>query len=750
MSGLVLSVLAAALVGNRIVDSDIDATPLSGEFRLVEGVKRGTLEQVTEDLTWNKALKMTLTEIETNAAGRCSANVCLLAGGQGPKGFSVTPGAKYAFSFEAKGRAPRLIVGWRERDAVGKVRKVRTDMHVIKLTDDWVSYQGTVVASDDAAEGGLVLQLWGNDGHPANWGNKPGDWVMIDKVSVSEMPKVRDIWTDPSAPLAVSRVPTHVDTSVPFRPDELADPQPLVLRAAVNERAVLPIALGNLTDRPENYRVTLTDGFWHPAAQYEHPMVKPFLPGHLTVRHGVAMRDSDACQHGAFLDILEKVSEAGVVQIPAKEAGLIWLQVDCRGLESGVYRGLLQVTRLMGGTGLSKVKHRRAPGAGSRAPFESVEVEDGSTTTYPVEIEILPVVLDEPPAIAMTGFQSVWSEYEASFCNDYDVVMHQICPWFFDAQFATDGSLTNACPRSMLVPHIRFVAEKARRIGTFPRVMVAHSAYEVFKRAHWPKELFACGTPAYWKAFGDWIVYVDRLMRANGFDNDDYVTQLFDEPDPKQVSPEELMRAYVETKRRVPKMKLLQTNGERLYFEQLAPYADYWFFSQHVFGEAWSRRCAERLIASGKTTSIYACGTQMRQSLYRYYRLLPWKVASFGGSIVPLYEIYDRVPAADFRGATQGGVSYNTGAAIVPSIRLENLREGMTDLRCLRQLENLLAAYPSHPRAAEARMLVKKTLEEVPELYPHDFTRAPAFREKAYELIRELSKVVDFTRHHDL
>jgi len=724
---------------NLVLDGDIDQSPLSPEFRLVEGVKRGTLEQVTEDLTWNKALKMTLTGIETNGTGRLSANVCLMAGGKGSNGFPVKAGAKYAFSFEAKGAAPRLLVVWRERDAAGKVRKIRTDMHVIKLTADWVAYRGTVEASADAVEGGLVLQFWGNDGHHANWGNKPGDWVLIDKIAIRELPKVRDIWSKPEKPYALAQVPQHIETTIPFRPDELAGTDAVLrVRAAVNEHAVIPVALGNLTDSPENYRLSLNDGFYQPAAQYEHAMMKPFLPGHVTLRRGVAMRDSDAEKHGAFLDVLEKLGEAGVLPVPAKEAGLVWIQIDCRGLKPGLYRGNLQVTRLTGGRGIVKARQRRAPGASNRTPFVGVEIDDGSTAFHPIEVEILPIELD-PADMVMVGFMSVFSDYESAFCNDYDLVMQQICPYFFDAKFDAHGALIEEMPRSFLLPHLRHINATVRRIGNFPRVMVAHSAYEVFKRVHWPRKLIAFDSPEYWRAFGEWISYVDRTMRANGFENDDYVTQLFDEPNPKLVSPDELMKAYAETKRCVPKMKLLQTNGEGLYFDKLFPYADYWFFSQHVFGQGWSRQCAERFVAAGKVTAMYACGTEMRQSLYRYYRLLSWKSASFGGRITPLYEIYDRIPAIDFRGATKGGVSYNTGSAVVPTIRLENLRNGMTDIRYLRVLERLIAQKGTDPLAAEALRYLKAEMKDVVEIKPHETGRADIVRAQIVDYILRLA-----------
>ena len=70
----------------------------------------------------------------------------------------------------------------------------------------------------------------------------------------------------------------------------------------------------------------------------------------------------------------------------------------------------------------------------------------------------------------------------------------------------------------------------------------------------------------------------------------------------------------------VPDARLIQTNGERIYFDALSPYVDEWSFSQHVFGDAKIMTYPKRLAEQGKIASMYACGTSMRQDPYRYYR----------------------------------------------------------------------------------------------------------------------------------
>ena len=745
---LAAAMLLAASAG-LVVDSDIDSTPISAEFCLVEGARQGKVEQVTEDLTWNKCLRMELTNIQEDAAGKHSVNMGLQAGGNGKTGFPVKGGAKYAFSFEAKGSAPRLIVVWKEWDASGKVRKVRTDMHVIALVSDWVAYKGVVKASADAVRGALLLQFWGTDkGNPANWGNAVGDWVMLDKISVDEMSAEADIWSRSKSPVAIAQVPTYADPAIPYRPNELAGTnREIRLCAAVNEHAAVAVAVANLTDEWEEYRVSLDCGYENPAPQYEHPMFRRGLSAadgsridmtHLTVRRGVKFRDSNANRHGSRYDILAKIGEVGALPVPPKEAGLVWIQVDCHGVKPGVYRGDFTVVPLSRGGIAGKVRGVRRQDD-KDGPFVRLDMND-SAERRPIIVEVMPFSLDEPTAMAMVGFRSIWAKYQADFANDYDVVMHQITPWFFDCAFRPDGTVAERRPRSFLVPHIRFVRDNAKKIGSCPRVMVAHSAYEVFKRRHWPKDFIAFDSPEYWRAFRSWFAYVNDTMRSEGFGYDDYVVQLFDEPNPTAISPDEALHMYREAKAAVPGARLLQTNGERVYFNRISPYVDEWFFSQHVFGDRKIMEYPALLRLQGKVSSMYACGTEMRQDNYRYYRLLAWKAAACGGPYVPLYQLFEQWPATSFFGATVGGVAYDTGDEMVPSIRLENLRQGMTDIRYLRLLQRLASEKAPLPLALEAMAFAEKSLREIPRIYPHDSTRADDFRSKCAEFILNLSR----------
>ena len=129
----------------------------------------------------------------------------------------------------------------------------------------------------------------------------------------------------------------------------------------------------------------------------------------------------------------------------------------------------------------------------------------------------------------------------------------------------------------------------------------------------------------------------------------------------------------------------------------------------------------------------------MRQDLYRYYRLLAWKAAAFGGDAVSIYQFFDQMPAACFRQTPDGAIAYDTAEEVVPSIRLENLYQGMTDIRYLRLLKRTAEGRKGSPVAAEALRFAETSLREIPLRYSHDDTKADDFRSKCIEHLGKLT-----------
>ena len=542
----------------------------------------------------------------------------------------------------------------------------------------------------------------------------------------------------------VAQVPPHTNPDIPYLPPELFDPQPVFrLRGAINERVVLPVAVANMTDELEEYRVTLTYGFDQPSPAYEQPM--PALGfrredgtrigmDHVTMRRGVRFRDSNAPQHGKRYDVLAKMNEVSSVPVAPKEAGLVWIQVDCHGLEPGLYKSEILVTALSGG---QQSKYPKASTV--KDGRKSYEFFDDSKR-IPVEFEVLPFALAEPTDMALQGFHLAQSPYQVAFMSQYDYCCYLVTPWFFDVKVNADGSLAEKTLRSFQEPRLKVLNENVKRVGDLPRAMIAYGVYENFKQFHIGKRNshIKADTPEFWRAYREWLQFIDETMRANGFGNDDYIVEVFDEPSPKTNTREEIRKAFAEARAAVPKMRLLNTNGERHFFDEIYELTDVWFFSQHVFGLKQCKPMPGKMHAKGGKTSLYACGTEMRQDPYRYYRLLPWKAAAFGGEYVSIYQFFDQVPAASFRQATYGAIAYDTAESVVPSIRLENLYQGMTDIRYLRLLKRTAEAKKGDPVAETALKFARTALWEIPQRYGADATRADIFRDTCVKYLKTL------------
>jgi hypothetical protein len=103
------------LAQNLIKDPDINAKPLSPEFRICEDRQLGTLTQFIEQSTWNRCLKLELKKYNQAKNGRRTYALGVLMGGdKKTPGFAVKPDCTYHFSVEVKGKGTRAMFGVRE------------------------------------------------------------------------------------------------------------------------------------------------------------------------------------------------------------------------------------------------------------------------------------------------------------------------------------------------------------------------------------------------------------------------------------------------------------------------------------------------------------------------------------------------------------------------------------------------------------------------------------------------------------
>ena len=539
-------------------------------------------------------------------------------------------------------------------------------------------------------------------------------------------------------PFIAARISPSADPAVPFMPEALNQPQERYrIRAAVNEHAPLVLALANMTADFEEYRVTLSCGweraepqveYWYPQAELKSPAGVPFPKNRITIRRGVQGRDSDAEIHGKRFDILTRIDGAAPVPVPSRQSGLIWIDFDCHGVEPGIYHGTLDITPLSSGRFLG---YKHVPGG--------LQVRDTLTKRIPLELEVLPIELFDDD-LPLNGFRTGIYQYHFDFMKQYNTCMYMVTPWYFCVEFGRDGSLVREKFRSFLEPHIRLIAKNA---GTMPanakKVMVAYGTYDNFKNVHWPKKEIAFDTPEYWNAWRNWCRAMDDVLVRNGIGRKDYTVEIADEPQLKKFSVEELTRACRELKDAVPGVHITVTNASDVYGREMGPLVDSWIFSQYeIYDRKRNRNIAWFRSLPGKDWSVYCCETRLSMDLYRYYRIHPWKAFDLRAGFVSIYQFLEQQPGTDFYRVPAGGLAYDTSAELVPSIRLENLRIGMTDVKYLKLLERLAAG--DSEAAREARKFLEKAPKEVVVTYPHVDSKADEMRSRAIDLILKLQR----------
>lgn len=538
-----------------------------------------------------------------------------------------------------------------------------------------------------------------------------------------------------SQPLILAQVKPSVNPEIPFMPDELSDPQPVFrVKAAVNEYAVLPVALANMTDGHEDYRVTLTCG-WdrREVPRHEHTFPSYGLKssdggrigtGGYMIRRAVRFRDSDAKDHGRRYDTLTSLGSGGVLTVASKDAALLWLSFDCRGLKPGVYRGVITATPLSGGC-RRKLRNRGGKG---------YEIEDDSKIV-PVELTVLPFALPETE-FGFNGYARVTERhtfdwlYSVGACPTHLL----LTPWHFECDFNADGTVAKRRLREYAEPEVRFYAENVKKIPGLPRVMVCYSVYEHYRNRITKGAPFARGSEEFWRGYREWIKYIDEVVVSNGISRDDYTVEVFDEPNKARLpDAAEVVRAVRETKKAVPGISVMITSGVRAYFGDLKNDVDDWV---HYSGYPDLYAQAKKWSKTGRRVSIYQCGTGIREDNHRTYRVLPWRSYSIGGRYVSLYQLLSQAPGADLRQATSGEIVLVGESETLSTVRAENFILGLNDIRYVKLIEHLAAG--DSPAAKEARAFLAKSAKNIITVYPHDAGKAEEFREEASRLIMKL------------
>jgi hypothetical protein len=366
-----------------------------------------------------------------------------------------------------------------------------------------------------------------------------------------------------------------------------------------------------------------------------------------------------------------------------------------------------------------------------------LEVKDTASKHIPFELEVLPFELDDN-AMPLNGFRGGVYQYHFDFMKNYNVCMQMVTPWYFFVKFNKDGSIAKETLRTFLEPHIKLIAKNMKNMpSSQKKVLVAYGTYANFKKVHWKKNEITFDSPAYWNAWRNWCKVMDDVIVRNGIPRNEYSIELADEPQLKELPLVELSRAAAELKKAVPGVHITITNASNIYAKEMAENVDCWIFSQYeIYDKKRNVNIEYFCKQPSREWSVYCCETQLHLDLHRYYRIHAWKALDIGAQFLSIYEFYNQQPGIDFIRVLRGGIVYDTGSQLVPSVRLENLRIGIDDVRYMKMLEKL--AVGNSKVAADARKFIKNAAKDVVHIYPHDSNIAQKMREKAVEYILKL------------
>lgn len=206
------------LLRNSNFDNSLH-TDFSGSW-IKEHIKAS---QFVEDLTWNKCLKL---EVENISDGKVSANAIFGKSGK-LIGVPVKPDTLYTFSFEAKGTVPSFLARARIFYDEGYWQKnskvIKSSLGGVKLTGEWIRYEGTFRTDANTKRVALVITLWGDAKQQKNFSWEPGQFLLIDNISLKEKSLPLEVnnevklgTVEPVPVLFASSLANQLEGGVPF------------------------------------------------------------------------------------------------------------------------------------------------------------------------------------------------------------------------------------------------------------------------------------------------------------------------------------------------------------------------------------------------------------------------------------------------------------------------------------------------------------------------------------------------------
>lgn len=513
----------------------------------------------------------------------------------------------------------------------------------------------------------------------SNKENDPGKVIACFQTLQNKM----DFAAMGKTPYLVANLPLAGSLSAPLEISaEQIIKKPIKLQGARNEKLHLPLAIVNRTDQAAAYRIIVHADNSQLYKPEVYGLSNNFPAENIICREILPVKDSDSDKPEIIYDPMPKMNEAQTITLPARSTGAIWLEFDCNNVPEGSYNGFIRIIPLS-----------------EPAKFFSKTKAQTAIKDYPLTVTVLPITL--PPPIDLAMFQRpVNQDYFNKSCEIGNPRL-MLSGYTFRFQYDNQGNIVNS--QAPLADAAIAQIKECFKNGppwVRTRVIIGYSFYDTFKKNFMPKNIKPL-TPEWEKCWANHVKAIMDICRKHNLDKEQLYAELVDEPK-KEFFNEYLAAAKIASKTE-PALRLMITWGAAGRFgigskmaAEFSPYMNeqmYWWGLRK--SPDFMNQRDEFLKQPGTTSALYECSTGMRENLYTYFRMHPWRTRCGGFDAMGFYcwsnNMFNAYSGRDWRCAQYGGITYNANGKCIPSVRMYALIAGSTDMRyydALKALKN--------------------------------------------------------------
>ena len=538
----------------------------------------------------------------------------------------------------------------------------------------------------------------------------------------------------------VSMPPLGADFHLPYIPQQfLADQDSIYLRAAGNELLPVPLVISNLSDKTEDFRVTI-EHLDHNKCECYGLLGKDkqvLGKGNIELFRAIRIRDSELKDSREFFDSLVSLGDASTITIPARDSALIWLRIKTHGKQPGKYTGIFRINPL------SAVNPKADIGNTLKAA-DAVQ-----TKTFPVTLEILPFALDSKPVLPLNGFSNpVYSKNCLPVLEEIGFNVFMRSPHMLRAEFDEKGHITkfwvhpNQLPVLQLTTSLLKDKIKKKECSFLIGYGSYHTFYHVILKKKFPEH-----SPEWRTAWSEWIGAFDKVLTQYGITKDLYTHELHDEPKAKEVG--HAMKAIAQIiKQDHPGIRTAVTVTPYISLCQglidSAPFVDEFIIYVSTSLADYKTKGIDyiaELKKAGAKMGLYKCNTDNGTPAYSYYRCYPWHILSENLCSLNLYTAITGYYKGghDWRVMPGGNWFVRSFDTLVRTVRSDTLLAGLNDVKYMLLLKKLAEKSADKKLAGECMEFYQKTLQEVL-LNSHNPEFIPAVRTKITDYIIKLNQ----------